>query len=345
MGPVGIFAARRGTTNRRNNAPSRGGEPLLHAARSSRDARAPSLAPQADPGGPGAGDGSGRCQGAFRCLCAGCRLPGRHPARRPAMAWRDSSRRSPMPARIPDDDRRSCGRDRTAIRPALIRRERENRHGRAASRLPPVTMCTMAMIRRMASRHRTAEPAHRATSPHRGKSCPAGAGSVSGRLLPHHRHGPSRWRQGQGRGDRQSRHRPGGQVTQRQPETCAGGRAPGGPLATGGPSCPIAARGWWSASARPGREVAPTAAPPRATCHAWIGTDRAARRHGGGQCPAWSAGSSASSISTLSVDAGSRNAMRAPPWPMRGVSSRNLTPFAFSSARAPSMSSTSKQMW
>ena len=39
------------------------------------------------------------------------------------------------------------------------------------------------------------------------------------------------------------------------------------------------------------------------------------------------------------------NAMRAPPWPMRGVSSRSFTPFAFSSASAPSMSSTSKQMW
>ena len=60
------------------------------------------------------------------------------------------------------------------------------------------------------------------------------------------------------------------------------------------------------------------------------------------QCPA---GSSASSISTLPVDAGSMNAMRAPPWPIRGVSSRSFTPFAFSSASAPSMSSTSKQMW
>ena len=39
------------------------------------------------------------------------------------------------------------------------------------------------------------------------------------------------------------------------------------------------------------------------------------------------------------------NAMRAPPWPIRGVSSRSFTPFAFSSASAPSMSSTSKQMW
>jgi hypothetical protein len=37
-------------------------------------------------------------------------------------------------------------------------------------------------------------------------------------------------------------------------------------------------------------------------------------------------------------------AMRAPPWPIRGVSSRSFTPFCLSSASAPSMSSTSKQM-
>ena len=58
----------------------------------------------------------------------------------------------------------------------------------------------------------------------------------------------------------------------------------------------------------------------------------------------WAAGNSASSIRTSPVEDGSMKAMRAPPWPMRGVSSRSFTPLAFNSASAPSMSSTSKQM-
>jgi hypothetical protein len=46
-------------------------------------------------------------------------------------------------------------------------------------------------------------------------------------------------------------------------------------------------------------------------------------------------GSSASSIRTLPVDDGSRNAMRAPPWPMRGVSSRSLMPFLLELGQRP----------